>query len=141
MYAATYERGLEVTDLRTGKITSYLNNPKDSTTIHSSKIFKLMKASDGRIYIGTADGLCYYQKSTGEFIKVGELKGIVHSITEDNNGLIWAGSLTNGLMRYDVKNNKCKIYRHNESTNSLPHNAVSALCLDNNKRLWVGLLG
>ena len=141
MYAATYERGLEVTDLRTGKITSYLNNPQDSTTIHSSKIFKLMKASDGRIYIGTADGLCYYQKTTEEFIRVGELKGIVHSITEDNNGLIWAGSLTNGLMRYDVKNKKYKIYRHNEDQNSLPHNAVSALCLDNNKRLWVGLLG
>lgn len=45
MYAATYERGLEVTNLKTGQMISYLNNPKDSTTIHSSKIFKLMKAS------------------------------------------------------------------------------------------------
>lgn len=141
MYAATYERGLEVTDLRTGKMTSYLNNPQDSTTIHSSKIFKLMKASDGRIYIGTADGLCYYKKSTEEFIRVGELKGIVQAITEDNNGMIWAGSKTNGLMRYDVKNNKCKIYRHNNHANSIPQNAISALCLDNNKRLWIGLLG
>lgn len=77
MYAATYERGLEVTNLKTGQMISYLNNPKDSTTIHSSKIFKLMKASDGRIYIGTADGLCYYKKTTREFIRVGELKGIV----------------------------------------------------------------
>lgn len=141
MYAATYERGLEVTNLKTGQMISYLNNPKDSTTIHSSKIFKLMKASDGRIYIGTADGLCYYKKTTGEFIRVGELKGIVQAITEDNNGLIWAGSLTNGLMCYDVKNNKCKIYRHNGEPNSLPQNAISALCLDNNKRLWVGLVG
>ncbi len=141
LYAATYERGLEVTDLKTGKMTSYLNNPKDSTTIPSSKIFKLLKASDGRIYIGTADGLCYYKKTTGEFINVGELKGIVQTITEDNNGMIWAGSKTNGLMRYDVKNNKCKIYRHNGNPNSLPQNAISALCLDNNKRLWVGLVG
>ena len=141
MYAATYERGLEVTNLKTGQMISYLNNPKDSTTIHSSKIFKLMKASDGRIYIGTADGLCYYKKTTREFIRVGELKGIVQAITEDNNGMIWAGSKTNGLMRYDVKNNKCKIYRHNGEPNSLPQNAISALCLDNNKRLWVGLVG
>ena len=141
MYAATYERGLEVTNLKTGQMTSYLNNPKDSTTIHSSKIFKLMKASDARIYIGTADGLCYYKRNTGEFIRVGELKGIVQSITEDNNGMIWAGSKTNGLMCYDVKNNKCKIYRHNENPNSLPQNAVSALCLDNNKRLWIGFVG
>lgn len=141
MYAATYERGLEVTNLKTGQMTSYLNNPKDSTTIHSSKIFKLMKASDGRIYIGTADGLCYYKRTTGEFIRVGELKGIVQAITEDNNGMIWAGSKTNGLMRYDVKNNKCKIYRHNSNPNSIPQNAISALCLDNSKRLWVGLLG
>lgn len=141
MYAATYERGLEVTNLKTGQMTSYLNNPKDSTTIHSSKIFKLMKASDGRIYIGTADGLCYYKRTTGEFIRVGELKGIVQAVTEDNNGMIWAGSKTNGLMRYDVKNNKCKIYRHNSNPNSIPQNAISALCLDNSKRLWVGLLG
>ena len=55
--------------------------------------------------------------------------------------MIWAGSKTNGLMRYDVKNNKCKIYRHNGEPNSLPQNAISALCLDNNKRLWVGLVG
>lgn len=141
MYAATYERGLEVTDLKTGKTTSYLHNPQDSTSLHSSKIFKLMKASDGRIYIGTADGLCYYQKTTGDFTRVGELKGIIQAITEDNSGMIWAGSKTNGLMRYDVKNNECKIYRHDNSPNSIPQNAISALCLDNNKRLWVGLLG
>lgn len=141
MYAATYERGLEVTNLKTGKMTSFLNNPQDSTSIPSSKIFKLMKASDGRIYIGTADGLCYYKKTTGKFIRIGNLKGVVQSITEDNNGMIWAGSRTNGLMRYDVKNDKFKIYRHDENPNSLPQNAVSAICLDNNKKIWVGLLG
>ena len=141
IYAATFERGLEVININTGNVTQYLNNPEDSTSIPSSKIFKLLKASDGRIYVGTADGLCYFKNSSKKFSKVGNLKGIIQTIAEDNNGMIWAGSKTDGLMRYDVKNNTYKIYKHNESKNSLTQNAVSALCLDNNKRLWIGLIG
>lgn len=60
LYAATYGRGLEVINLKTGKVESFLNNPEDSTSIPSSRVFTLYKASNGCIYVGTSAGFCYY---------------------------------------------------------------------------------
>ena len=54
-------------DLKTGKVESFLNNPEDSTSIPSSRVFTLYKASNGCIYVGTSAGFCYYnpEKSKG----------------------------------------------------------------------------
>lgn len=141
MYIATYERGMEVIDMKSDNVKSYLNNPKDSTSIVSSKIYKLFKASDGRLYIGTADGLCYFKNSESRFVRIGDIRGIVQTITEDNNGIIWAGSKTDGILSFNIKNNKFKTYRHNDKNSPIPSNSISVITMDNNKRIWVGTEG
>lgn len=74
LYAATYGRGLEVIDLKTGKVESFLNNPEDSTSIPSSRVFTLYKASNGCIYVGTSAGFCYYNPEKNNFIRIGSLQ-------------------------------------------------------------------
>ena len=74
LYAATYGRGLEVIDLKTGKVESFLNNPEDSTSIPSSRVFTLYKASNGCIYVGTSAGFCYYNPEKNNFIRIGSFQ-------------------------------------------------------------------
>ena len=141
LYAATFERGLEIFDLKTGAVTSCLHIPGDSTSILSSKVFKLFKAANGRIYIGTANGLCSFDPASHTFTRIGPLKGVVGTLIEDRQGTIWAGSSIDGLQAYDVKTNRATIYRHTGQNRSLTKNRITTLALDNNKRLWVGTYG
>lgn len=141
LFAATYERGLEIFDLRTGEMKSYLHNPEDSTSIPSSNVFCLYKASNGHIYIGTSNGICYYNPITDCFSRVETINCRISCIVEDYSGTIWIGTRINGLFSYNIKTEKINSYRHSDSQNSLTSDAISTLCIDQRKRLWIGTYG
>lgn len=98
LYAATYGRGLEVINLKTGKVESFLNNPEDSTSIPSSRVFTLYKASNGCIYVGTSAGFCYYNPEKNNFIRIGSFTGKISDIIEDYFGRIWIGTSISGYI-------------------------------------------
>lgn len=141
LYAATYERGLEVFDLETRKKDSYLHNSQDSTSIPSSKLFKLYKASNGYIYIGMANGLCYYDPAANRFYPVQKCNSKVQTIVEDHQGIIWAGTASDGLIAYNLKKRETTFYKNMSDTFSLPQNSITALAIDFQKRLWIGTRG
>lgn len=141
LFAATYERGLEIFDLKTGKVESYLHNPEDSTSLPSSKVFCLFKASNGHIYIGTHNGVCYYNPEHNNFTKIESITSRVSSIIEDHRGTIWIGTRMDGLFSYNIKTQKTTLYQHSGSPNSLINNIVTTLAVDNRKRLWIGTYG
>lgn len=141
LYAATYERGLEVFDLKSGKITSYRYNAADTTTISSSRVFVLYKASNGRIYVGTSVGLCLFNRETGQFQRVANI-GKVSAITEDSQGKVWVATSDNGLFAYDLKKQHMSSYTADEGNpHSLVRNTLTVLAIDRKKRLWIGTQG
>ena len=141
LYAATYGRGLEVIDLKTGKVESFLNNPEDSTSIPSSRVFTLYKASNGCIYVGTSAGFCYYNPEKNNFIRIGSFTGKISDIIEDYFGRIWIGTSISGLYSYNVRTQKITSYQRSDHPNSLTKNVITTLAIDNKKRLWVGTYG
>lgn len=141
LYAATYERGLEVFDLKTGKTETYLHHPQDSTSIPSSRVFSLYKASNGCIYVGTSNGICSFDPVQKSFKRIGSFAGRVSSIIEDYHGTIWIGTSISGLFSYNVKTQEIKSYIRSDSPNSLTKNVITTLAIDNRKRLWVGTYG
>ena len=70
LFAATYERGLEVFDLKTGKMKTYRHNPEDGSSLPSSRVFVLFKSSTSRIWIGTANGVCHYDHDRDSFVRL-----------------------------------------------------------------------
>lgn len=141
LYAATYERGLEIFDLKTGKFEAFLHNPKDSMSIPSSRVFTLYKASNGFIYIGTSNGICYYNPQEKKISRINSISGRVTSIIEDYHGKLWFGSGINGLYAYNIKNGELKLYQHSDSPNSLTKNVITSLAIDDRRRLWIGTNG
>jgi ligand-binding sensor domain-containing protein len=45
-----------------------VNNPNDSTTIPNNSIRTLFKDASGKLWIGTAQGLCTYDSTKDQFI-------------------------------------------------------------------------
>lgn len=141
LYAATYGRGLEVFDLKTGKVESFLHNPEDSTSISSSRVFILYKASNGCIYVGTSNGICCYNPEQKNFTRMGSFAGRISAIIEDYHGKIWIGTSISGLYSYNIKTGKTNAYQRSDNPNSITKNVITTLAIDNRKRLWVGTYG
>ena len=141
LYAATYGRGLEIFDLKTGKVESYLYNPEDSTSISSSRVFILYKASNGCIYVGTSNGICCYNPEQKNFTRMGSFAGRISAIIEDYHGKIWIGTSISGLYSYNIKTGKTTAYQRSDNPNSITKNVITTLAIDNRKRLWVGTYG
>lgn len=141
LYAATYGRGLEVFDLKTGKVESYLHNPEDSTSIPSSRVFVLYKASNGYIYVGTSSGICCYHPGQKNFTRIASFAGSVSAIIEDYHGRIWIGTSISGLYAYNLKTKQTTCYQSSDHSNSLTKNVITTLAIDGRKRLWIGTYG
>lgn len=141
LYAATYGRGLEVINLKTGKVESYLNHPEDSTSIPSSRVFTLYKASNGCIYVGTSAGFCCFNPEKNNFTRIGSFAGKVSDIIEDYFGRIWIGTSISGLYSYNIRTQKITSYQRSDHPNSLTKNVITTLAIDSKKRLWVGTYG
>lgn len=141
LYAATYGRGLEVFDLKTGKTESYLYNPEDSTSISSSRVFILYKASNGCIYVGTSNGICCYNPEQKNFTRMGSFAGRISAIIEDYHGKIWIGTSISGLYSYNIKTGQTTSYQRSDNPNSITKNVITTLAIDNRKRLWIGTYG
>lgn len=59
------------------------------------------------------------------------------TITVDNNGVKWIGTINSGLISYDENN----FINYNAANSSLPNNKINSLILDNQNRVWAGTDG
>src|SRR5690606_8985134 len=67
---------------------------------------------------------------------------IVFPIHEDANGIVWVGTYSEGLNRWDRANGTWTHYRHEpDNPLSLSHDEVRALLVDAAGTLWVGTHG
>jgi ligand-binding sensor domain-containing protein len=64
----------------------------------------------------------------------------VRALVESADGMVWVGT-DNGLGRYDLRNDRWRVYRQNASNPvSLVDNRVWSLLIDSQGRLWVGTM-
>lgn len=110
----------------------------DGGSLGNEVIYSLIKASDGNIYIGTYNGLYYYDRQRGHFWDIA-LSPMPHSgnvfvnvlLEDSERGCIWVG--TNGrLYRYGLDTNQLT------DVSELEGNSVKSLSLDGDHRLFIG---
>jgi signal transduction histidine kinase/ligand-binding sensor domain-containing protein/CheY-like chemotaxis protein/AraC-like DNA-binding protein len=128
--------GLFRYDFATKKLSHF--ETRHYAGLSHNTIYSIIKGSDNRIYIGTYNGFCYYDKHKHGFTKI-PLPSIaqksnvfVNSLLEDRpSGCIWIGTEGN-LYRYSLKSGKV------ERISGFNDNSVKALALDSNHKLLVG---
>ncbi len=104
----------------------------------------VFKDSRGFIWIASQNGLNRFDGTRFKWFThdVKDSNSIsddwVMCLCEDSDGNIWAGTLSNGLNKYDRKTGKFEVYRNEPGNeNSLSSNDIRAIVYDNG-RLWIG---
>ncbi|MBI4664710.1 MAG: hypothetical protein HY735_38470 [Verrucomicrobia bacterium] len=91
--------------------------------IPEHKVHAVLKTSDGKLWIGTWDGLCVRQDD-GKFLRYGPEHGLSHKLVlclveDPKTGDLWAGTMR-GLNRFSGG----KITKYTQTDSGLPNNVV-----------------
>lgn len=149
IWLGTYKGGLKKYNRATGDFITYLNNPKDSSSLSVNDIRKIAEDSKGNLWIATqGGGLNKFNKNTGKVRRflVNYRDFSISPITSDWLGTllcdkhdnIWTGS---GSGASFLSNNYKKSihFRNNpEDSNSLSNNFVNVIFEDSEGTIWLG---
>ncbi|MBN2814906.1 MAG: response regulator [Bacteroidales bacterium] len=128
----------------------HVHSNSDPQSICSNNIADIAGTPDGRIWLGTQDGLSCYHPASNTFINYFHDPKDPYSISNNNvsslcidqNGQIWAGTWEFGLNIFDPRENKAFRFVHNpDNKNSLSHNIIMRLYCDKSGTIWVGTWG
>ena len=91
---------------KNGQIFTWTQKNKIAASL---KILAICKSRDQSIWVGTDQGLFCIKKSTGKIIRYTfSNQNFINCIYEDDNGLIWLGTLGGGINVLNPKNGKLK---------------------------------
>ena len=121
LWVGTFSKGLDRIDTRTGKITNFSNIPSDSTSLSNDYVYSILRASDGRIYVGTMAGLNILDERSGHFTRVKELDDMfIGDLAEDRQGNIWIPTRDFGIFMYSSKGKKWTCFKPGDGRTDMP---------------------
>lgn len=92
----------------------------------------MLHSADGRIWLGTDNGILSRYPDGARW----DAGSFVESIYEDSRGLIWVGTMSDGLLKIDAEGSVTS-YRSN-GPGTLSSDFVRSICEDDAGILWVG---
>jgi signal transduction histidine kinase/streptogramin lyase/ActR/RegA family two-component response regulator len=139
------ENGLNVLNLKTGKISRFYHAAADKNSLSDSEILSLFVDHIGTVWIGTANGLNRYNKSDQCFDRFapkgpGEKykSNSINTITADAEKNIWVGT-NRSLEQFDKKSNKFISYKIEADHYSAGGvNPIYTLENTTGNKLWIG---
>jgi len=144
LWIGTFEHGLDVMNIKTGKVIRHYSKSNDSASLQSNFIYCIYQSNEGEIMVGTTIGAYLYNKSSDNFklLPGFPLHEWYSAILKDNKGVIWAATYGNGVNYFDTKTKTSGNFRYDaHNKNSLSSNRVNSLFEDSNKNLWLATEG
>lgn len=143
LWIGTMGLGLYSLNLNTFKIKRYdfvslAEYRSDANILPSAWINALLYSGDGKLYIGTVDGLGCLDLQTQNFVSTFGVNRIldgkiIYSLCEDDQGYLWAGT-SEGLIRIDKSTHETRAFTKEEG---LPSNVILAIKKDSASSLWI----
>jgi len=158
--------GLNLFDRSTGRFFHYHAYPDDPHSLKDDVIDDIYQDRTGVIWIATLAGICklnetassftFYQEGsnplTGKVPGQPELKentqpsrppalsnGLITSVYEDRNSILWVGTSQGGLNRVDRSTGQVTVYQHDPADPaSISQGEVTAIYQDRERTLWIG---
>ncbi|MES2892034.1 MAG: two-component regulator propeller domain-containing protein [Bacteroidota bacterium] len=142
IWVGTFEHGLDILDIKTGKVIRHYavgNGPGD---LKSNFIFSLYRTASGVILVGTTSGVFRYDKDKDSFTPIPALNGYTYNILEDHEGVWWSATIAEGVKYYNPRTGKAGSFTYNpKDKNSIGNNMVNSLFEDDHHQLWIATEG
>ncbi len=119
---------------------AYTNNIGDAGSISNDGITDLVEDSNKNIWVGTINGLNFYNRDLDTFTH--NFPKSLHDVNIedlyfDKPHNLWISTQV-GLIKFDPQANSFKNYTHSENQNSIISNVVRCTISDKNGNLWIG---
>ena len=154
LWTGTTGHGLAEFNRETKRFVTYETREDDPLSINSNSVNAICEDSYGIFWVGTnGGGLDFLDRKTGKFfhfvhnpaIRSGLPGNTVLSICESKistPGVLWVGTLYNGLARLNREDESFTVYQNNpDDLNSISNDIIFSLCEDNSGTIWVGTGG
>jgi ligand-binding sensor domain-containing protein len=147
IWIGTNARGLNRWDRKTNQFSHFRHHPNNSKTLRYDVVQAMLLDKEGNLWVCNGDVLSLFNKQTGGFThymsnetKFDEEKHTLISITEDREGLLWLGTLGNGIVCFDKKTRKfLQYYYYNETDSSgISDYTAIAIFADSKDNIWIG---
>jgi ligand-binding sensor domain-containing protein/signal transduction histidine kinase len=144
LWIGTFEHGLDVMNIRTGKVVRHYTASQDENSLKSNFITAIYKTRSGEILIGTYLGLYQYNRKNNNFdiIKQVSADAYIYTICEDHEGTVWVGTVGDGIYYFNPITKEMgilniKIFGKEKRI----RNNVIAIFEDSNNTLWFSTEG
>ncbi|MEO6831240.1 MAG: histidine kinase, partial [Chitinophagaceae bacterium] len=133
LITAWYGNGLTITDTNGLPIKIFNRVPRNSKFQNNGQISDIVRTDDGKLWIGTFNGLYCYDERSGKYTSYLHHNGDFNSLAsnhiialaKDNEGHLWISLYRDGADELDCNTGELNHYRHKENdTNSLSNNQV-----------------
>ena len=102
-----------------------------------SLIYSLVCDRNGDLLIGGAAGLSIYDSKSDSVH--GLLNEAIHVVFEDKHGILWIGTITKGLIKFNRQTGEMKRFTHIlDDTSSLAGNYILSITQDHKGKIWIG---
>lgn len=149
LWVGTFYNGLSIIDLSTGKITNVaMQSESNNHSLSDNQVRALYGDEQGNVYIGTNNGLDYYNASTKEFAQIDVINGCettyadkkARSLFIDSTHSLWLGT-NNGVCRIEkpaekLSDSKFVGTEYAEFFNETVYELFEA----NNGDIWIGTI-
>ncbi len=150
LWIGSWDQGLFRVRLDTGEARQFLPGQPQSVGLRSSRILSLAAGPDGVVFVGTDQGLAWFDPSCDclrvlNHRRAARLAGrgfLVKSLLADQQGGVFAGYWGEGLARFTPQDRAFHVesYR-DEGPAALNHHRVRAILESRTGDLWLGTFG
>ena len=153
LWIGTNGGGINRIDRYKKNFTLIQHNPALPDSLSNNDVRAIYEDRSGNVWIGTGNGLNRLDRQNEPDAAPAHFTRFMHdpsdpyslsnngilSVVEDRAGMLWVGTATMGLNKYDRSAGQFTQYTNDPSDlNSLSDNVVRSLFLDSSGTLWVG---
>ncbi|MCK6622735.1 MAG: response regulator [Calditrichia bacterium] len=157
LWIGTEGGGLNILDRSSGQFTRIMHDPENPRSLSSNYITSIVEDRAGALWVGAGDlwrrakgggfGINRFDRGQNQFHHLApdppsrgnESEFPVHTTLGDRSGMLWIGSVYDGLYQFDRRSGRFRQFVHDPSNpRSLSQNFIMALYEDRAGTLWVG---
>ena len=142
LWIGTFEHGLDVMDIRSGKVIRHYEASAQPGAIRSNFVFSIYQTKNGEILLGTTAGVFKYLPLTDNFAPIPQLSGYTYNLLEDSKGVLWTATISDGIKFFDPLSGKSGNYQNDPKNKAtISNNMVNSLYEDSKGNLWIATEG